>query len=101
MLIFAVVIHAPDFLVPASIADEGDLGGGDSRQASGKFSNDFIGKLVRESADLRFGGLSAVHFSDHWRQGSIPDIIQPGWNLNVVTIDGEISEGEQLRRSGC
>ena len=100
VLIFAVVIHGPDFLVAAAIADKGDLRARDSRQAAGKFSDDFIGKLVREGADLRFGGLSAIYFSDHRRQGSVPDIVQPGLNLHVVAVDGKVAEREQLRRGG-
>src|ERR1700758_1090970 len=103
MLIFTIVIHGPDFLVAASIADKGNLRGRDSRQAAGKFSDDFIRKLVRENTDLRFGGLSAIYFSYHRRQGSVADVIQPGLNLNIVCIYGKTAKREQLRggwRSG-
>ena len=100
VLVFAVVIHGPDFLVAAAIADEGDLRAGDSRQAAGKSPDDFVGKLMREGADLRFGGLAAIHFSDHRRQGSVPDIVQPGLNLQVVAVDGKVAERQQLRRGG-
>jgi hypothetical protein len=89
VLVFAVIIHGPDFLVAAAIADEGDLRAGDSRQAAGKLSDNFIGELMREGADLRVGGLAAIHFSDHRRQGSIADIVQPGLNFHVACIDGE------------
>src|SRR6267154_2945750 len=101
MLVFTVVIHGPDFLVAASIADKGDLRARDSRQASGKLSYNFIGKLVRESTDLRFGGLSAIHFSDHRRKGSVPNIVQPSLNLHIATVDGEAPKRKQLRRGGC
>src|SRR5258708_19899765 len=100
MLVFAVVIHGPDFLVAASIADKGDLRACDSRQASGKLSYNFIGKLVCESTVLRFGGLSAIHFSDHRRKGSVPNIVQPGLNLHIATVDGEAAKRKQLRRGG-
>ena len=36
MLIFAVVIHRPDFFIAASIADKCDLRTGDSRQSRPK-----------------------------------------------------------------
>ena len=52
VLICAVVIHGPDFLVAAALADERDLRAGDSRQAAGKLADDFIGELMRELARI-------------------------------------------------
>ncbi len=100
MLIFAVVIHGPDFLVAGSIADKRDLRAGDARQAAGKFADDFIGELVREGADLRIGDLAAIHFPDDRRQGSVAHIVQPGLNLQVIAVRGEAAEGQKLRRGG-
>src|ERR1700747_3441768 len=101
MLIFTIVIHGPDFFVAASIADKSNLRGRDSRQAAGKFSDDFIRELVRESAHLRFGRLSTIYFSYHWRKRSVADVIQPGLNLNIVSIHGKSAKREQLRRGRC
>ena len=53
MLVPAVVIHRPDFLVPAAGADEGDLSLGDTRQAAAQPRDDIVGKLVRQLAGIR------------------------------------------------
>src|SRR6267378_4047693 len=55
VLVLAVVIHRPDFLVAASIAYVRDLRAGDSRQATRQFADDFIGELVREGSNLHVG----------------------------------------------
>lgn len=100
VLVLAVVIHGPDFLVAAAVADESNLCRGNSRQSSGEFPDDFICELVREGAHLRFGGLPAVDLSNHRRQGSVPNIVEPSLNLGVGSVDRDVSKGQQLRGGG-
>ena len=98
VLIFAVVIHRPDFLIAAAIADERNLRAGDSRQAARKFADDLIGELVSEDANLRIGCVAAIHLADNGRERCVADVIQPGLDLHTVARHREIAESEQLRR---
>ena len=93
VLIFAVVIHGPDFFIAASIADKRDLRTGDSRQAARKFADDLIGKLVGEDSNLRISGVSAINLADNGGQGCVANVIQPGLNLHTIACDGEIAKG--------
>src|ERR1700704_399045 len=99
VLVLAVVIHRPDFLVAASIAYERDLRAGDSRQAARQFADDFIGELVREGSNLRVGDFATIDFSDDRGQGCVARVIQPGLNLEAILARGEVTEGEKL--GGC
>src|SRR3984893_18174557 len=53
MLVLAVVIHGPDFLVAVAIAYESDLRAGDSRQTARQLANDLIGELMGKGSNLR------------------------------------------------
>src|SRR3977135_129631 len=83
VLVLAVVIHRPDFLVAASIAYVRDLRAGDSRQAARQFADDFIGELVLEGSTLRVGDFATIDFSDDRRQRGVARVIQPGLNLEA------------------
>ena len=91
VLVFAVIIHRPNFFVAASIAHERDLSAGDSRQTTRKFADDLIGKLVSEDPNLCIGGISAINLANDGRQRCIANVIQPGLNLHAIAGDGEIA----------
>jgi hypothetical protein len=46
VLVVAVIIHAPDFLMPAAGADEINLGFGNALNAAAETINDFVGEFM-------------------------------------------------------
>src|SRR5450432_4391005 len=78
MLVGAVVVHGPDFLGAGAGTDEGDLGGGDTGDATAEFGDDFVGELVSEFANLSVGGSAAIDLGDNRLRGGIADVKEPG-----------------------
>src|SRR5207302_10684200 len=87
VLISAVIIHDPDFLVPvAGGANESDLCGTDARRAAGKFADNFVSKVVGVLADLQVGGSAAIDLADDRRRRGIAQVKKPG-------LDGDLGRG--------
>ena len=100
VLIRAVVIHRPDFLIASGASTyECNLRGGNPRQSAGKFHDDFIGKLVREKAHLGVGNFSAINLGYHGRGRRVAHVVEPRLNREAVATCIQISECHRLRRS--
>src|SRR5947209_10515249 len=96
MLVAAVVIHDPNFFAAGAGTDERDLRRGDAG-LTGEFTEDLIGELMREFADLRVGGCTAVDLADHGLSGAAVDVVEPGLNFDFGGGFGEITEGNHVR----
>src|SRR5262249_54899638 len=75
---------------------EGDLCGGDAREAAGEAADDFIRELVREFADLRISGRAAVNLANNGLRGSAADVIDPAGEYNFTGGFREIAEGDEI-----
>ena len=47
--------------------------------------NNFVSELMRKHADLGVGDLTSIYLSYDGRQGGIPNVIQPGLNLQAIS----------------
>src|SRR6185437_13649086 len=54
LLVVAVVVHRPDFLAAAAVADEGDFAGGDAGPEAER-RDDVVGQLVGDAARAGVG----------------------------------------------
>jgi hypothetical protein len=96
MLIGAVVIHEPEFFVAGASADESDLRGSDATGAAGQLVDNFVGELMSEFANLRIGGIAAIHFADYGLRGGIANVVHPGVNDDFGGSFGEIAESDEI-----
>ena len=87
LLVRAVIVHHPDFLVAAAPAHEGDLRLRDAGLAAAEHRNDVVRKLVRE---LSRAGV---------RRGPAIDFLQREWSRGVSHI-GKKSRESQIRSVG-
>ena len=60
VLVAAVVIHSPDFFVPAAPADVVDLRFRDTVHAAAEAKDDLVGEFVRDQPRVRFRRLFLV-----------------------------------------
>src|SRR5258705_274118 len=96
MLVGAVVVHYPEFFCASARADEGDLRGGDAREAAGEAADDFVGELVSEFANLRVSGRAAVDLADDGLIGGAADVVEPCGDDDFGGGFGEIAEGDEV-----
>src|SRR6266851_9154990 len=94
MLVGAVVVHHPYLFCAGTRTDERDLRGGDA--PAGKAADDFVGKLVRELADLRIGGRAAVDLADDSLRRGAADIVEPAGNYDLAAGFGKVAEGHEI-----
>src|SRR5713226_6857054 len=94
MLVGAVVLHHPNLFCAGTRTDEGDLRGGDA--PAGKAADDFVGKLVRELADLRIGGRAAVDLADDSLRGGAADVVEPAGDYDFAGRFGKVAEGDEI-----
>ena len=100
VLVGAVIVHDPEFLVAAARTDEGDLRGADAGKTAGKFGDDFVGELVGELADLIVGGSAAIDFADDGFVGGAADVVAPGGDDDFGGGFGEVAEGDEVGVEG-
>ena len=68
VLIGAVVVHGPDFFVPAAAADKIDFAFRDALDAAAQAEDDLVGKLVRDDAGGVAGGRILILLAQHLRR---------------------------------
>ncbi len=94
LLIGAIVIHRPDFLVAAAIADKEDSGFGDSGNASTEAEDNLIGEFVRDQANRAVGCRIAVLFAQDLRRTLILEVVEPSLHRDLVAGRAEVAEGK-------
>ena len=94
LLVGAVVVHHPDFFVAGALADEIDLGFGDSLYASAQTEDDFVGKAMRDDAHGVGGGIVGVLLAEHLRRLLIFYVVEPTLHRNFAGGCAQIAERE-------
>src|SRR5258705_1594121 len=95
VLVGAVVVHRPDFLVARALADKVNLALGDAGNSAAQPEDDFIGELVGDDADSLSGGIVVVLLAEHlWRGRSALDIVKPALDGYFVGGYAQITERE-------
>src|ERR1700735_587721 len=74
MLVRAVIIHSPDFLVAALAAHVGDLRLRDARQAATQPRNDVVRELVRQAASIGVCRRATINFLQRDRRSRVVNI---------------------------
>ena len=64
--------------------------------AARKFIDDFVGKLVREFANLGIGGRAAIDLANDGLRGGIADVVHPGVDDDFGGGFGEIAERDEI-----
>ena len=100
MLVGAVIIHGPEFLRTDVAANESNLRRSNAGESTRKFAYDFVGELVSEFADLRFGGSAAIDLADDSLAGGAADVVHPSEDGDFGGSFGEIAEGEEIGVDG-
>ena len=70
VLVRAVIIHRPDFLVAAAAANEIDFAFRDPGNAAAEAKDDLIGEFVRRCAGRVIGRRILILFAQHLRRGN-------------------------------
>ncbi len=92
VLIGAVVVHGPDFLVSAARADVENLRFGNAVNSAAQTQDDLVSKLVRNrSRPLRRCGV-CVLLAEHLRGRNVLHVVQPALHGDVVTQRRKISK---------
>ncbi len=84
VLVGAVVVHCPDFLVAAFRVDVVDLGFGDTGDAAAEAEDDLVREAVGDLAGGVFGGVFAVLLGEYLRVLGV-------LGVEEVAVDGEAS----------
>ena len=101
VLVGTVVVHHPNFFgAAAARANEGNLRGGHAGEAAGELTDDFVGKLVGEFANLKIRGSAAIDLSDDRLSRGIAHVIEPCFDGHFGCGFGEIAEGEEIGVGG-
>src|SRR3977135_453777 len=97
MLVGAVVIHGPDFLVPAAAAHEINLALRNPGNAATQAKDDLVGKLVRRSAGRIVGRRILILLAQDLRRGHILHIVKPALHGYAVARHTQIAKGQHGR----
>src|SRR6185312_5640746 len=105
LLVAAVVVHGPDLLAAAAVADEGNLGGGDAgTEAEG--GDDVVGELVGDGAGTgRGGGIGVAAPEEAAGAGGLGDVVEVAVHQQAAAaqLDGakrQALDGERRARPG-
>src|ERR1700758_4782986 len=94
VLVGPVIVHRPDFLVPAAIADEINLRFGNPLNPSTQAENDLVSKLVRHDPSCRFTGRVRVLLAENlWRLGVLY-VEEPALSGQFAVRHSEIAESQ-------
>ncbi len=96
-LVRAVVIHHPDFLVPAAVADEINLALANAGNASTQAHDDFVGQFVCDQPGCILGGRVRVLLAQHLRGGCVLHVVEPALHRQFVGGCREIAECQHGR----
>ena len=77
VLVLAVVIHRPDFLVSGAIGDEIDFGFGDAVKAAAKAQDDLVREAVCDLPRIFFCGRVVVLLAENLRALRILRVEEP------------------------
>ena len=102
LLVGAIVVHHPDFLVAGALADKVNLGFGDPGYASAQAEDDFVGEPVRDHAHRIGGGIIGVLLAEHLRRRLILDVVEPSLHRDFAGGCAQVAECEHggVRRRG-
>ena len=97
VLVGAVIIHRPYFLVPAAAADEINLAFRDSLNSAAQAKDNFVGKLVRGGAGGVAGGGVLILLAQHLRRCHILHVVEPALDRHAVAGHAQIAKGQHGR----
>ena len=97
MLVGAVVIHGPYFLVPAAAAHEINLAFRDPGNSAAQAEDNFIGKLVRGGAGGVAGGGILILLAQHLRRRHVLHIVEPALHRHAVAGHAQIAKSQHGR----
>src|SRR5579863_6237083 len=97
MLVLAVIIHSPDFFVPAAAADEIYLGFGNPLNPAAQAEDDLIGELVSNGARRVTGGNILILLAENLRRSGILHVVKPALHGNVRAGDSKIAKHQHGR----
>src|SRR5437667_5354231 len=92
MLIRAVVVHRPNFLVAATGAHIINLRFRDTIDSSAQPEDDFVREFVRYDTGSLGGCCVGVLLAQHLRRSSVLHIVEPALNHDVVSRRRQISK---------
>src|ERR1700733_12789078 len=96
-LIGSVVIHCPDFFVPAAAAHEENLALGNPRNAAAKPEDNFVGEFVRDDSGFIAGGRILILLAQYLRRRDVLHVIKPALHGYVVSGNAQVTEREHRR----
>src|SRR5271165_3361003 len=97
LLVRAVVIHLPDFFGAAAIADEVDLGFGDSGDAATQAKDDFVGKTMCDQTSVGAVCFLVVLLSKHLWRLNILGVVQPTLDIKGTALNSNVAERQHVR----
>ena len=81
VLVGAVIIHRPDFLMAAAGADEIELGFGDAVDSAAEPEDDLVGEAMGDQAGVVVRGGLAILLGQHLRGLRILHVVEPALHL--------------------
>src|SRR5260370_28095740 len=94
LLVGAIVVHRPDFFVAGALADEVDLGFGDSGYTSAEAEDDFVGKFVRDHAHCVARRIIGVLLAEYLWRPLILDVVEPSLHRDLAGCRAQVAESE-------
>ena len=94
LLTSAVVVHLPDFLGAAAVADEIKLGFGNPGDAAAQAKDNFVGEAMGDQAGIGIGGRFAILLAQHLWRLRILGVVQPALDIQRSALDAQIAEGQ-------
>ena len=101
VLVRAIVIHHPDFLVAGFVAHIGDLCLRDAGQAAAQHADDVVGKLVGQLACIPVFRVAPINFLQRQGRGGIVHIGEKSRDRQAGAVDRHVAVGHHVsvRRS--
>ena len=97
LLVGPVVIHHPDFLVPAAAAHEVNLALRNAGNAAAQAEDNLVRELVRDDAGRVGGGRVLILLAQHLRRRDVLDVVEPALHGHVVAGHAQIAERQHGR----